>query len=80
MRKFSLIAAAVIVFGVGAWATTSNANLSRNDVPTGIHFDPLQGLNTREVPTLEFVDCAYEFPTDCTEPQLIYPRSETASR
>ena len=80
MRKISLLAVAVILVGGGAWATTTNSNLTPNDASAGIHFDPLQGLNTRDVPTLEFVDCAYAFPENCTEPRLISPRSETASR
>jgi hypothetical protein len=78
MRKISLLAVAMIMVGVGAWATTTNSTPTPNDVSAGIHFDPLQGLNTKDVPTLEFVDCAYEFPRNCSEPRLIYP--ETASR
>jgi hypothetical protein len=71
MRKISLLAVAVIMVGGGAWAATSNS--TPHDVPAGIHFDPLQGLNTRNVPTLEFVDCAYVLSGDCTEPRLIAP-------
>ncbi len=78
MRKISLLTVAVILVGGGAWAATSNP--TPQDAPAGIHFNPLQGLNTRDVPTLEFVDCAYVGSENCTEPRLIYPRSETASR
>ena len=78
MRKISLLAVAVILVGSGAWAATSNP--TTQEAPAGIHFNPLQGLDTRNVPTLEFVDCSYVTSENCTEPQLIYPRSETASR
>jgi hypothetical protein len=80
MRKISLLAVAMILVGVGAWATTTNSTPTPHDAPAGFHFNPLQGLNTRDVPTLEFVDCAYVTSENCTEPRLIYPRSETASR
>ena len=72
MRKFSLFAVALILIGVGAWTTTTNS--TPNDGPAGIHFNPLEGLNTRDVPTLEFVDCSYALSGDCTEPRLIAPR------
>ena len=71
MRKSSLLAVALILVGFGAWTTTTNS--TPRDVPAGIHFNPLQGLNTRDVPTLEFVDCAYVLSGDCTEPRLIAP-------
>jgi hypothetical protein len=75
MRKISLLAVAMILVGVGAWATTTNS--TPQDASAGIpkFQSPLQGMNTRDVPTLEFVDCAYAFPEDCTEPRLIPPRS-----
>ncbi len=69
MRKIILMAVAVIMVGGGAWAATTNP--TPQDAPAGIHFNPLQGLNTRDVPTLEFVDCAYAASENCTEPQLI---------
>ena len=80
MRKINLLAVAMIMVGIGAWATTTYSNTTPNEVSAGIHYDPLQGLNTTNVPTLEFVDCSYVTSENCTEPQLIYPRSETASR
>lgn len=62
MRKISLfaIAAALILAGVGAWATSST--YARLETPAEASVDPLAMMkNARDLPTAEFVDYSFVF-------------------
>jgi hypothetical protein len=61
IRKISLVVAALILAGVGAWAASTTQ--ARVATPTLESVDPLQiMMNARNLPVDEHVDYSLEFP------------------
>ena len=59
MRKISIIAATLILIGIGAWAVTTNQHVAAS-TPDGI--DPLQMMaNAKDLPATQYVDYTFVF-------------------
>ena len=57
-----MIAAAVILAGVGAWAASTAYTHTPGDAPIGDRLDPSHmTMNARDLPAEEFVDLTFVF-------------------
>ena len=59
MRKIRMVAAALVLIGIGAWALTTNQRVAAS-TPAGI--DALQMMaNAKDLPAAQYVDYTFVF-------------------